>query len=286
MQLRIRIQDAVGGKTQTAEVPSDVPLEKLLQVLPSKLGLPVVHADGRPIDYHLYYKDLPLPSGATLDSAGVVEDTTLSLAREAIAGCFPAGTRITLADRTDSPIEEIKPGDLILSYDPQQGSTETGTVKRILTDSAEEYLIINDVLRVTESHLIYVGEEWRQAGRVSPGDVLTALSGQRIAVDSVRHEALKGKVFNLHLSSQSHTFFAEGILVHNADRKLDYASAAGTTTATGAPDFEVTFDPDFSPDEVKGILTALADYYRAAGGAGFELDLELEGAPVGDPVNA
>lgn len=45
------------------------------------------------------------------------------------------------------------------------------------------------------------------------------------------------------------------------------------------------FDPAFSPDEVKGILTALADYYRATGGAGFELDLEAQEAPVAEPIH-
>ncbi len=52
------------------------------------------------------------------------------------------------------------------------------------------------------------------------------------------------------------------------------------------PDFEVHFDPSFAPAEVKDLLTAFADYYRACGGAGFELDLEAQEATVTEPVHA
>lgn len=52
-----------------------------------------------------------------------------------------------------------------------------------------------------------------------------------------------------------------------------------------APDFDIHFDPAFEPEEVKEILTALADYYRACGGAGFELDLEPQEVPVKEPVH-
>lgn len=51
-------------------------------------------------------------------------------------------------------------------------------------------------------------------------------------------------------------------------------------------DFDVHFDPSFAPEEVKDLLTAFADYYRACGGAGFELDLEAQEATVTEPVHA
>ena len=49
-------------------------------------------------------------------------------------------------------------------------------------------------------------------------------------------------------------------------------------------DFDIHFDPDFAPEEVKDLLTALADYYRSCRGAGFELDLETQEAVVMEPV--
>lgn len=48
------------------------------------------------------------------------------------------------------------------------------------------------------------------------------------------------------------------------------------------PDFEVHFDPAFEPEEIKDILTALADYYRAVGGAGLELSIEEQETTIGE----
>lgn len=38
------------------------------------------------------------------------------------------------------------------------------------------------------------------------------------------------------------------------------------------PSFTISFDPDLSDDQVLGALSAMADYYRACGGIGLELD--------------
>jgi hypothetical protein len=41
-------------------------------------------------------------------------------------------------------------------------------------------------------------------------------------------------------------------------------------------DFRLTFQPDVSPEQLKGVLTALADYFRACGGVGLRIDPEIE----------
>jgi hypothetical protein len=283
MTKRIRLHDSAGAAMNMAEVPGDVPVEKLLPAIVEKLNLPKVAPDGRPVDYRLYYQDRPLPSEETLDSAGVVDDATLMVVREAAFACFPPGTQITLADKRTASIENIKAGDRVLSYDAERDRFEAGAVKSLLADHASKYLVINGTLRVTEPHLLYADGEWRPARDIRVGHVLAAQTGERVTVSSIRTEDVQGLVYNLHLASRSHTFFAEGILVHNADEKLGYDSQAAF--AEGA-DFSIAFDPSFSPDEVKGILTALADYYRACGGAGLELDFDLQEASVREPVHA
>jgi len=42
------------------------------------------------------------------------------------------------------------------------------------------------------------------------------------------------------------------------------------------PDFSITFDPAVSPERIKATLEALADYYRACGGVGLDIEFELE----------
>ena len=52
------------------------------------------------------------------------------------------------------------------------------------------------------------------------------------------------------------------------------------------PDFTITFDESLSPHQVIAALDALADYYRARGGAGFEIDFQLEELLVRELVHA
>ena len=50
-------------------------------------------------------------------------------------------------------------------------------------------------------------------------------------------------------------------------------------------DFTLTFADDLTPDQIRSALHALADYYRACGGVGLEMDFELEEVLVGEPVS-
>jgi hypothetical protein len=47
--------------------------------------------------------------------------------------------------------------------------------------------------------------------------------------------------------------------------------------------FSIAFDSQLSPQQVKGTLTALADYYRAVGGVGLQVDFELEDVLIIEP---
>jgi hypothetical protein len=51
-------------------------------------------------------------------------------------------------------------------------------------------------------------------------------------------------------------------------------------------DFSITFDESLSPRQVAAILEALADYYRQRGGAGFEIDFQIQELLVREPVHA
>ncbi len=41
------------------------------------------------------------------------------------------------------------------------------------------------------------------------------------------------------------------------------------------PSFEISFDPSLTDDQIVETLSALADYYRACGGVGFEVDFAM-----------
>jgi transcriptional regulator with XRE-family HTH domain len=51
------------------------------------------------------------------------------------------------------------------------------------------------------------------------------------------------------------------------------------------PDFEVTFSPDLTLGQITTTLEALAGYYRACGGLGFQIDFEFEELLVAEPTH-
>lgn len=55
---------------------------------------------------------------------------------------------------------------------------------------------------------------------------------------------------------------------------------------TRPADFEVLFSPSFRPEDVRILLTALADYYRACGGVGLEIQFEFEDINVPEHSHA
>jgi len=71
-------------------------------------------------------------------------------------------------------------------------------------------------------------------------------------------------------------------------RRLLLAERDSSSKPATEADFNIRFAPDVSPDQVRRVLTALADYYRACGGVGLRIIPEMEEVLVNSPevVNA
>lgn len=81
------------------------------------------------------------------------------------------------------------------------------------------YLVINNKLKVTPNHPMYVNGHWEHAGDIKVGDYLMGLNG-RVKVTSIKKVYHRVTVYNLEVSgvgntSIGHDYYAEGILVHN-----------------------------------------------------------------------
>lgn len=117
---------------------------------------------------------------------------------------------------------------------------------------------------------------WKESGK--PGDEMVTALQRMFSEDIIAMEHPIGYRFSPavtraepnHLDTPHHDSTQDAVFIDNM---------AGT-------DFEIQFDPDFSPDEVKDLLTALSDYYRGCGGVGFELNFETEEATVAEPEYA
>jgi RHS repeat-associated protein len=152
-------------------------------------------------------------------------------------GCFVAGTRVTMADGSETPIERIRVGDRVLAFDEATGRLAPAPVTRVFVhgdwkDRAATVLI-NGRVRATGNHPFYVNGTWKRADQIHPGDLLrqlTPLALDRGAARTTVSESASSvaplpgvdTVYNLEVADY-HTYFAEGWLVHN--RKLAASSA-------------------------------------------------------------
>jgi len=145
--------------------------------------------------------------------------------------CFPAGTKITLADRTTKNIEDIVIGDQILSYDIEKKMFSSWTVRALGNPPGDTYEINQGLLRLTGEHPLYVQNQNQQQGwgaikpnkkavrikedlmTINPGDRIFTLDEKWIQVDTIAHHINFIETFNILSWSGTQTYFANDILV-------------------------------------------------------------------------
>jgi uncharacterized protein YfaS (alpha-2-macroglobulin family) len=132
-----------------------------------------------------------------------------------MGGCFVTGTKVLMSNGTLKNIENIKIGDFVSTRESPE-STKLVKAKVIGFQKAEDngYLIINNTLKITPDHILWVNGSWAEASSIQPGDKLTDEHGNSVYINSIEWQSGKSKVYNLNIEKY-HTFFADGIWVHN-----------------------------------------------------------------------
>lgn len=134
--------------------------------------------------------------------------------------CFPAGTKITLVDGTEKNIEELTTNDKLLTYNEKTGELSEGTIGNIL--KKKEFLLIQleagdgTVIKSTPLHKFYIKEKgWVAAQDIIKGDVVIKKDKSESLI--IDRKDLSGEVDVYHIVDvkDNHTYFAEGVLVHN-----------------------------------------------------------------------
>ncbi|HEC82099.1 MAG TPA: hypothetical protein ENI42_06745, partial [Thermoplasmatales archaeon] len=147
--------------------------------------------------------------------------------------CFPAGTKITMADGTIKNIEDVKVGDKVISYDLQHHKKVVGTVLSTESPIREGYYLINNRIRVTDEHPFYVMKPDGKVGwaAINPrhlkkshgmnafpleiGDKLFTVNEKWVEITSIVFHPGTIQTYNLKHVSPCNNFYAEGVLVHN-----------------------------------------------------------------------
>lgn len=191
------------------------------------------------------------------------------------ASCFVAGTPILMADGSSKPIEDIKIGDEVVSYDLRTGEKIIAEVGDTFKHFESEYLVINESIGVTKNHPLLINCEWQPAGAANLGDALMDKNSQPVFVTSIDVIVRMCFVYNLHIDNAAHNYFAGGILAHNkATGGLISAPGSGNVDTGLLPVANGEYIVQANAVKQPGALTALrainsgADIAGLGGGGG------------------
>jgi len=147
--------------------------------------------------------------------------------------CFVKGTKITMFDYTTKNIEDVKIGDIVITYNEETKLQEPGEVTNIanpVKSNIVEYELSNGVLiKSTTCHPYWVvNKGWSSFNKsltkelydfnveqIEESDVLLTIDNKEVVVDKITELITKEvATYNLEILG-NHTYYANGILVHN-----------------------------------------------------------------------
>ncbi len=159
--------------------------------------------------------------------------------RNAADVCFLKGTKISLPDKSQKNIEDLKLGEFVLTYKidglsdlkkddkvkimnwsnkDMNGEFSKNRVSNIWVNPTEKYLVINDKLRITNLHIIHVKRDneykFLPAEKAKIGDFLFTDSGEYEPIHTIEQMNEKTEVYNIEVR-KAKTYFAENYLVHH-----------------------------------------------------------------------
>ncbi|MFH1237731.1 MAG: Hint domain-containing protein [Candidatus Aenigmatarchaeota archaeon] len=159
--------------------------------------------------------------GTTCDNDGICEagETVANCPNDCTGGCFPAGTSIKMADGSSKGIEDVKKGDMVLSFQNE---------KIVSSKVAEAYAPIKDYVyliktgtsdvKATGEHPFYTGKGvFITADDLKVGDVIYVLKNGALSPEKITSKELLMEpvdVYNLKIEG-TETFFADQFAVHN-----------------------------------------------------------------------
>jgi len=135
--------------------------------------------------------------------------------------CFPAGTKITLADGSQKNIEDLTIQDKLLTWNENSGDLVEGTIGNIVkkTDNLLIHLTTsNGEIKSTPFHKFYVKNNkshWTDAQDIVIGDILLDKDSNEVVVTDRTEIVESVEVYHILDVKDNHTYFANNLLVHN-----------------------------------------------------------------------
>lgn len=149
--------------------------------------------------------------------------------------CFVAGTLISTPSGL-IPIEEIKTGDKVYSFDKDSKVVSENTVEEVFVRETTKLVNIStgaETICSTPNHPFYVPKKgFTNAVELRAGDILLNINGDYVIIEKIQHEILESPitVYNFRVSND-HTYYVgtQSLGVHNAN--AGYSGSEGKTPA-------------------------------------------------------
>jgi hypothetical protein len=178
--------------------------------------------------------------------------------------CFDPDTRVAIPGGGTRAIGTLEVGDEVMSADPVTGAAVARRVLAVLRSDGDDRIDLDaggaHLRGVTPQHPFWVASRaaWVVAAELREGDVLSTLEGEALvprAIESLSRRRAVGPVINLSVEGPEHTFFVEGILVHNKSYfcpecvPIDAGGEASSDAANGADaaDASCTYPETINP---------------------------------------
>ncbi len=127
--------------------------------------------------------------------------------------CFLPDTEILTLGQSIM-IQDIKEGDIIMSYNELTGELEETRVIKTFSHTTNSYLVINNELKVTSNHLMFINWRWMEIGKANIGDKLIKYNGEEEIITSIEKVNERVKVYNLEVD-KNNNYYADSYLAHN-----------------------------------------------------------------------
>ena len=164
--------------------------------------------------------EAPNPYGCGLCAAmvGTVFGGCCLVCKDA-GGCFIEGTKILMADGSYKNIEDVKEGDIIVSFNASSGKMEPAPVKSISSHPPSEidgYIVINHKLKVTPNHPMVVNGVLKSAGDIKERDLLLTVNGL-IIVQNITKVKRGSWAYDIKLDKGHPFYVADGFVVKSKE---------------------------------------------------------------------
>lgn len=194
--------------------------------------------------------------------------------------CFAAGTKVLLGDGTSKNIEDVKAGDVIVSYNLTKDENENKIVGKLLSVLSDHisYVTLSNgtILKLTNDHPIYTKKGWAAIDveltktkydlpveDLIVGDLVKTLDGYSEIISIETHNT-PTMTFTLKDVEDNANFYAEGVLVHNRPM-IGSCFIAGTEVTMAAfggkniedikiGDMVIAFNENTKENEIKKVI--------------------------------